>query len=211
MDSQPAKLPHPEHIEMKKAVEQYIIDKVCDPLAPCLKEGYHIGAIKDDCFEVCGQAMRDAPDDEAMTAIAQNWIDARKSEWLEYIVEIEDALVIAACTSLAKRGELAKRYGVPSVESALRAKGVAMTEIKPPREAKEKTEKKPGSNADDNSSNPWSSKFRLSGGPVKNEADREARINAERAKFIKMAGAAASARMAKAAGKTLGGQPLRSS
>lgn len=191
-------------------LEQLFAKQVCAAtLANGLKEGYRLEAIIEDCFVTVGTKMAAVSSDEEKVEIAQAWVDARKADWLEHIVEIDDALVVNACTSLKARGELAQKYGVESVEAALRAKGVAMTEIKRPRESKQEQKKAPGPDAGDTSSNPWSKKFRVTGGPVKSEADRTARVNDARAKFIRMAGTAAAARMAKSAGVSLGGLPLR--
>ena len=190
----------------RKSAEELLVDMVLDPLAPNLKAGYLIEPIKETFLNIGRPRFKEAADDEAVKAIIlELW---NEGDYAENIVTIDDKLVDAACMNMTTRGELVRKFGLPSVEAALRAKGVAINKPGQPRVSQEKKTAK-GANAEDTSNNPWSSKFRLSGGPPKSDADREARINAERAKFIVMAGAKAAERMAKACGRTLAGTPLR--
>jgi hypothetical protein len=171
---------------------------------------YPVDPIIEDAAASLDAALTAAPDDEAMTVILEDWLAARP-HLLKSVVPIPPDDIEVACMSLAKRGELVKRYGLASVESALKARGVSLSEIKPGRDADDGDAKRKRK-ADDapvsKSQNPWHPDWKSSR-PTKSPAEKEAlRLEAQTA-IIRSFGTAGATRYARSAGMTLAGTPLR--
>jgi hypothetical protein len=156
-------------------------------------------------------ALTAADSDEAEIVVLEDWLAARP-HLLKSIIPIPPDDIEVACMSLAKRGELVKRYGLPSVEAALKARGVSLSEIKPGRDADGGDAKRKRKAADTDappaSNNPWSDKWRAPR-PVKTDAEREELRLAAQVSIVKSFGTAGAVRYARSVGKTLANTPLR--
>lgn len=194
---------------MKSSAEELLVrasvGKRKDALA------YEAEPLVEDILVTLSGPLAAADSDEAAEALIEDWFAAHPHV-LKSVVPIPPDDIEVACESLQKRGQLVKRYGLSSVEAALKARGVSLSEIKPGRDADggetKRKRKAASTDAPPASTNPWSDKWRASR-PVKTDAEREELRLIAQTQVIRAFGTAGAIRYARSAGKTLANTPLR--
>lgn len=175
---------------------------------------YPAQGIIDDLVLSLGPAIEQAQSDEEVQVLFDDWFKARPHLFKTIIQIPHDDLEAAfgAKPSLKAQGDLTKRYNVASVEAAAKLWQTSLGNLRPgvdPEAASSKTKAAPKSGEEGEAfKNPWADLYRCQR-PPRDDADRKQMIQEHQTRIIKSFGTAGAARMAKAAGKTLGGQPLR--
>jgi hypothetical protein len=187
---------------MKTAPNLRTIQSFLKPLEPNLN--YPIGPIAEDMLQELNTALEAADSDEVEQSLMTDWLDARPHLKAVAVLVPEDMQETAfgpKCT-LAAQGELVRRYGEQAAEVIAARWKTKLGSVKPGIDPKGGI---PGNNGeqkkrDETGRNPWSTKMQFK--------TEEARRFAQ-ASFIRAAGTKAAVAMARAAGVTLGGSPLK--
>ena len=160
-----------------------------------------------------GEKLREAGSAEKKAAVVAAFF-ANYPDELRTIVDISHARLALAFgnpPNLKEQGALVTEFGEASVKAAARQWGTSIGSRQPGRDPDASTKKandKKDQTEEQPSKNPWHPSWRATQ-PFKNEAEKQRlRLDAQQ-RIIKHFGTGAATRMARGAGVTLGGQPLR--
>jgi hypothetical protein len=185
-----------------------------------LKEQEHrlahaLSVVCEELDVIIGEQIASAADDDIRDAIIDEATEKRP-HYFKQIIEIppdELERAFGSTPTLAAQGKLIRKFGELSTAAAAKQWGTSLGSLKPgrdpdaaPGEAKRK--KAADTDAPSVSSNPWHPDWKSSR-PFKSPEEKRTLRLAAQSSVITAMGSAAAARMARSAGVTLGGQPLR--